>query len=87
MDTITTVPGVLLVEEHEEGRHDEEEDIRDGVDELRDVGGEGVVLLTPVYGAGASLQMTPHADSTVFSQLAHICKVKVLWKILKVPLE
>ena len=69
MDTITTVPGVLPVEEHEEGRHDEEEDVGDGVDELRDVGGEGVVLLTPVNGTRAPLQMTPHADSSLFSRL------------------
>ena len=63
MDTITTVPGVLPVEEHQEGRHDEEEDVGDGVDELRDVRGEGVVVLTPVYRTGAPLQMAPHTGS------------------------
>ena len=60
MDTITTLPGVLLVQEHQEGRHYEEQHVGDGVDELRDVRGEGVVVLTPVYRAGAPLQMAPH---------------------------
>ena len=69
MDTITTVPGVLPVKEHEEGRHDEEEDVGDGVDELRDVGGEGVVLLAPVDGARPTLQVPPHLPP---SSLVHL---------------
>ena len=60
VDTIATVPGVLLVEEHQEGRHDEEQHVGDGVDKLGDVGREGVIVLTPVYRAGAPLQMAPH---------------------------
>ena len=61
VDTVTTVSGVVLVKHHQEGRHHEEEYVGDCVDELRDVGGEGVVLLTPVNGTGAPLQVTPHA--------------------------
>ena len=63
VDAIATVPGVLLVQDHQEGRHDEEEHIGDGVDELCDVGREGVVVLTPVYRTGAPLQMAPHTGS------------------------
>ena len=61
VDAIATVPGVLLVQDHQEGRHNEEQDVGDGVDELCDVRREGVVVLTPVYGAGAPLQMAPHS--------------------------
>ena len=60
VDTIATVTRVLLVQDHQEGGHDEEEHIGDGVDKLGDVGREGVIVLTPVYRAGAPLQMAPH---------------------------
>lgn len=60
VDTIATVTRVLLVQDHQEGGHDEEEHIGDGVDELCDVRREGVVVLTPVYGTGPPLQMAPH---------------------------
>ena len=63
VDAIATVPGVLLVEDHQEGRHNEEQHVGDGVDELCDVGREGVVVLTPVYRARAPLQMAPHTRS------------------------
>ena len=56
------MPGVVLVQDHEEGRHDEEQDVGGGVDELGDVRGEGVVVLTPVNGTRAPLQMPPHLD-------------------------
>ena len=52
--------GVVAVEEHEEGRHHEEEHVGGGVDELGDVRGEGVVLLAPVDGARPALQVPPH---------------------------
>ena len=68
VDTIATVPGVVLVQEHQEGRHHEEEDIGDGVDELRNVGREGVVLLAPVDRTGASLQVFPHTDFAITSE-------------------
>ena len=44
------MPGIVPVEMHQEGRHDEEEKIRHRVDELSDVGGERVILLAPVDG-------------------------------------
>ena len=50
---------------HEEGRHDEEEKVRHGVDELSNVGREGVVLLTPVNGAGPWVEVAPHARSMI----------------------
>ena len=56
------MPGVVLVQDHEEGRHDEEQDVGGGVDELGDVRGEGVVVLAPVDGTRAPLQMPPHLD-------------------------
>ena len=46
----------------------EEEDIGDGVDELRNVGREGVVLLAPVDRTGASLQVFPHTDFAITSE-------------------
>ena len=58
--TIAAVSCVVLVEDHEEGRHDQEENVGGGVDELGDVGGEGVVVLTPVDGTRAALQVLPH---------------------------
>ena len=58
--TVSAVPGVVLVQDHEEGRHDEEQDVGGGVDELGDVRGEGVVVLAPVDGTRAPLQMPPH---------------------------
>ena len=54
------MPRVVLVQDHEEGRHDQEEDVGGCVDELGDVGGEGVVVLTPVDGTRAPLQVSPH---------------------------
>ena len=61
VDTVTTVPGVVLVQEHQEGRHHQEKHVGDGVDELRDVGREGVVVLAPVDGTGPSLEVSPHS--------------------------
>ena len=75
VDTIATVPGVIPVEDHQEGRHDEEQHVRDGVDELGDVRGEGVVVLTPVYGTGAPLQMAPHGSQ--YSSRSHIWSAKL----------
>ena len=78
VDPIATVTRVLPVQDHQERRHNEEEDIGDGVDELRDVRGEGVVVLTPVYRAGAPLQMAPHAHNhSTVSQLTSGLQV---WK-------
>ena len=57
------MPGVVPVQDHEEGRHDQEEDVGGGVDELGDVGGEGVVVLAPVDGTRAPLQVSPHLGS------------------------
>ena len=57
------MPRVVLVQDHEEGRHDQEEDVGGRVDELGDVGGEGVVVLTPVDGTRAPLQVSPHLGS------------------------
>ena len=68
--TIAAVPRVVPVQHHEEGRHDQEEDVGGRVDELGDVGGEGVVILTPVDGAGAALQVSPHHGS----QISHPAK-------------
>ena len=41
----------------------QEEDVGGGVDELGDVRGEGVVVLTPVDGTRAPLQVPPHPGS------------------------
>ena len=60
MDTSTTVTGVVSVEQHQKGWHNEEQDVGCGVDELCYVGREAVVLLAPVNGAGAPLKMFPH---------------------------
>ena len=68
--TIAAVPRVVPVQDHEEGRHDQEEDVGGRVDELGDVGGEGVVILTPVDGTGAALQVSPHHES----QISHPAK-------------
>ena len=46
---------------HEEGRHDEEEEVGHGVDELSNVGRESIVLLAPVNGAGSSVKVAPHS--------------------------
>ena len=62
---MSTVPRVVPVEDHEEGRHHQEEDVGGGVDKLRDVGGEAVVVLAPVDGAGAPLQVSPHLRSQI----------------------
>ena len=59
------VLGVVAVEEHEEGRHHEEEHVGGGVDELGNVRGEGVVVLAPVDGAGAALQVSPHLPGSL----------------------
>ena len=50
---------IWLVEVDEEGRDDDEEDVGEGVDKLCNVGGEGVVVLAPVHGAGAPGGMLP----------------------------
>ena len=42
---------------HEEGRHDEEQRVGDGVEEFGDDGRERVVLLAPVHGRGAPVQV------------------------------
>ena len=61
--TIAAVPGVVPVQDHEEGRHDQEQDVGGGVDELGNVRGEGVVVLAPVDGTRAPLQVSPHLGS------------------------
>ena len=61
--------GVVSVQQHEEGRHHEEEHVGGGVDELRDVRGEGVVILAPVDGARPTLQVPPHLPP---SSLVHL---------------
>ena len=43
----------------EEGGHDEEEDVGDSVDELSNVGREGIVLLTPVHRTGPPVSVAP----------------------------
>ena len=53
---------IVPVKMHEEGRHDEEENVGDSVDELSNVGGEGVVLLTPVDRAGPPVKVAPHLE-------------------------
>ena len=58
--TFSTVPGIVSVKMNEEGRHYKEEDVGHGVDELSNVGGEGVVVLAPVDGTGPSGNVTPH---------------------------
>ena len=50
--TFPTYLSIRLMEVHEEGREDEEENVGECVDKLCNVGREGVVLLTPVYGRG-----------------------------------
>ena len=50
---------------HEEGRHDEEEKVGHGVDELSNIGREGVVLLAPVNGAGPWVEVVPHTRSII----------------------
>ena len=45
VDTIATVPGVLLVQNHQEGRHNEEQHVGDGINKLSNVWGEGVIVL------------------------------------------
>ena len=57
--------GIIPVKIHEEGRHDEEEKVGHGVDELSNVGREGVVLLTPVDGAGPWVEVAPHYRSII----------------------
>ena len=54
---------IVPMKMHEEGRHDEEENVGDSVDELCNVGGEGVVLLTPVNRAGPPVKVAPHLNS------------------------
>ena len=66
---MSAVFGVVSVQQHEEGRHHEEEHVGGGVDELRDVRGEGVVLLAPVDGARPTLQVPPHLPP---SSLVHL---------------
>ena len=58
--TFSTVLGIVSVKMNEEGRHYEEEDVGHGVDELSNVGGEGVVVLTPVNRTGPPANVTPH---------------------------
>ena len=53
---------IVPVKMHEEGRHDEEENVGDSVDELSNVGGEGVVLLAPVDRAGPPVKVAPHLE-------------------------
>ena len=45
VDAIATVPGVLLVQDHQEGRHNEEQHVGDGINKLSNVWGEGVIVL------------------------------------------
>ena len=66
---MSAVSGVVSVQQHEEGRHHEEEHVGGGVDELGDVRGEGVVLLAPVDGARPTLQVPPHLPP---SSLVHL---------------
>ena len=47
------------MEVYEEGREDEEEYVGEGVDKLCNVGGEGIVLLTPVHRTRASVSVLP----------------------------
>ena len=54
--------GIVLVKMHEERRHDEEENVGDGVDKLCNVWREGVVLLAPVNGTGPPVKVAPHVD-------------------------
>ena len=61
MLTLSTVSCIVPVKIHEEGRHDEEEEVGHGVDELSNVGRESVVLLAPVNWAGPSVEVTPHS--------------------------
>lgn len=48
MNPMTTVTGVISMEKHQKWRHYEEQNVGGGVDKLRNVGREGVVLLAPV---------------------------------------
>jgi len=57
MDAVAHGGRVGLVQVHEERRHDEEERVGHRVEELGDYGGEGVVLLTPVHGRAAAVEM------------------------------
>ena len=66
---MSAVFGVVSVQQHEEGRHHEEEHVGGGVDELGDVRGEGVVILAPVDGARPTLQVPPHLPP---SSLVHL---------------
>ena len=59
------MPGIVLVEMHQEGRHDEEEKIRHSVDELSDVGGESVILLAPVNWTGPSVKVAQHCKGLI----------------------
>ena len=54
------------MQEHEEGRHDQEDEVGHGVEELGDERGEGVVLLAPVHGRAppAHRQRHPHDKQT-----------------------
>ena len=51
------------VQEHEEGRHDQEDEVGDSVEELGDERREGVVLLAPVHGGAAPVQMAEHGET------------------------
>ena len=71
MLTLSTVSCIVPVKIHEEGRHDEEEEVGHGVDELSNVGRESIVFLTPVNGAGSSVEVAPHSTDmfTWFTEL------------------
>ena len=60
MDPLPTVGDITSVEVHQQGGHQDEEDVGDSVDELCNVWREDVVFLTPVNGAGARGKVGRH---------------------------
>ena len=60
MDPLPTVCNITSVEVHQQGGHQDEEDVGDSVDELCNVWREDVVFLTPVNGAGARGKVGRH---------------------------
>ena len=60
MDPLPTVYNITSVEVHQQGGHQDEEDVGDSVDELCNVWRECVVFLTPVYRAGARGKVERH---------------------------
>ena len=58
--TSTAMPGIIPMKVDQKRWHEQEEEIRHGVDEFCNMGRESVVFLTPVNGAWSSVKVTPH---------------------------